>query len=147
MCFVHYNFIPTLSGWLSLESERQQVSFGLQESSPCPIWSQIIIIIIIITLCKFVFFFFFFALALSCVLPLESERQQVSSGFHDSSQYSIRSQQCCCQDGLDSPLIFNSSSPFFRFLETHPSTPVSPSPSSSTTFLVIRKRSTYTSSF
>ena len=44
------------------------------------------------------FWEFFTTLADS--FSLESEWQQVSSSFQDSSQYSDRSQQCCSLDGI-----------------------------------------------
>ena len=42
-----------------------------------------------------------FTPALADVLSLESEYQQISSGFNASSQYSSPSQYCCGLDGLD----------------------------------------------
>ena len=53
----------------------------------------------------------FFRAAYIGLLSLESKWQQVSSGLHDSSQYSDRSQQCCNLNGL------NSSSDF-QFLQS-----------------------------
>ena len=44
----------------------------------------------------------FFAPALADGLSLDSERQQVSYGLQDSSQYSGRFRNCCCLNGLDS---------------------------------------------
>ena len=51
----------------------------------------------------------------------ESKWQQVSSDFHDSSQYYGRSQQCCCLDSLDSYTDFQLF--LFKHLETGPNTP------------------------
>ena len=52
-----------------------------------------------------IYYFIFgeiFKSALADGLLLESEWQQVTSGLQDSGQYSVRSQQCCGLNSLDS---------------------------------------------
>ena len=71
------------------------------------------------TLCNF------FAPALSDGLSLVSVGQQVSSGPQDSPRYSLRSQQCCSLDGLDSfsdSQLFHSSFQAFGTVQSAPIT-------------------------
>ena len=65
----------------------------------------------------------FFTSASADGLSQESEWQQVSSCFRDSSQYSVRSQQCCSLDVSARPPISNSSSHLSKPLWTVPNSP------------------------
>ena len=62
----------------------------------------IVVIIFIIIIIIIIIHSDFFIPTLADGLPLEFEREQVSSCLYDSSQHSDRSQQCCSLDALDS---------------------------------------------
>ena len=81
---------------------------------------NVFIIIIIIMINNFTHWEFFTSM-LADSLSQKTEWQQVSSSFQDSSQYSSRSQECCC---LDWHYTSQSSSPIINPLVTEPKAPI-----------------------
>ena len=75
------------------------------------------------------YYYYYYTSCESCTpalfdrLSMEFERQQITSGLQDSSQYSVRFHQCCSLDGLDSSSDFqffqSSSHVFGGLLHAH----------------------------
>ena len=88
--------------WQHISDSKKQLNVNRRKKILIIMIMIITIIKIIITIIIIILRWEIFTPALASGLPLEFEWQQVSSGLQDSSQYSGRSQQCCCLYGLHS---------------------------------------------